>query len=195
MLISHYHQQYIDQSDEEIQRKADVKELELKAIFTQVSLQTDSVVVKVAVLGCGDKRLIVHHQRLFEKITGKPVELTTFDIATDHLEGAERVIKHDCTLPLPEGPYDITYAHVLLKFIETESQWDLIKNSYYALKPGGLAIHVLDQEDYQTEEPRLKDGLNSVPLLKWEEKLKEEGIKFLEIPVKYGLALVLQFSQ
>ena len=68
---------------------------------------------------------------------------------------------------------------------------DLIKNSYDALEPGGLAIHVLDKEDYETEELKLLNGLFSVPLDKWRAKLDELGIEYKNIPVKYGLALVI----
>ena len=94
-------------------------------------------------------------------------------------------------MPLPDGPFDITYAHVLLKFVETKKQWNLIKNSYDVLKPGGLAIHGLDKEDYETKEKKLPDGYFAVPLVQWKEKLVKKNIKFIEIPIKYGLALVL----
>lgn len=191
MVLSKYHQKYSSYSDEEMQKRADEKEAELVSIFEKVSLDTDSNIARLAVMGSGDKRFVKHHQRIFEKFVGRTVEATTFDITVDHLVGAEHIIQHDCTLPLPNGPYDITYAHVLLKFIETEKQWNLIKNSYDALKDGGLAIHVLDKDDYSTSETKLPDGYWSVPLEKYKIKLSEAGIKFVEIPVKYGLAVVL----
>jgi len=191
MTFSTYHQKYIDQSDEEIQRKADAKKQELVAIFNEVSVNADSDPVRVAVFGCGDKRLIAHHKRIFEQVLKRSVEITTFDINIDHLAGESNVFQHDCILPLPNRPYDITYAHVLLKFIKAEKQFNLLKNSFDALKPSGLAIHVLDREDYETVNPKLLDGLWAVPLKQWKEKLTELDIKFKEIPVKYGIALVL----
>lgn len=183
MAISQYHQQYIDQSDEEIQKKADVKEKELVAIFNKIRLATSGESVKIAVLGCGDRRLIEHHRRIFSKLLNKPVDLYTFDVAIEHMQGEKNVILHDCILPLPNPPYDITYGHVVLKFVSKEKQYDLIKSSYEALNPGGLAIHVLDEGDYKNSEVPLKD---------YESKLKDEGINFIEVPIKYGLALVLK---
>ncbi len=164
MTLSTYHQKYIDQSDEELQRKADAKEQELSTIFHEISLNTDSEPVRVAVLGCGDKLLIAHHKRIFEKVLNRKVEISTFDITIDHLLGEEGVWQHDCTLSLPNPPYDISYAHVLLKFIEPEKQFALLENSYNALKPGGLAIHVFDEEEIRSNDSRLSGGLWAVPL-------------------------------
>jgi SAM-dependent methyltransferase len=191
MTISKYHLNYSSYSEEEIQKRADEKESELKKIFEKISPQIKGRIVNIAVLGCGDKRLIGHHQKIFKKIIKKPVEITTFDISAEHLAGKKNIIQHDCILPLPNAPYDLVYAHVLLKFIETEKQWDLLKNSYDALKPGGLAIHLLDKEDYEVKEARLSNGLFSVPLDRWKVKLGEISIKYKEMPVKYGLALVI----
>ena len=191
MTLSTYHQKYSNQSDEELKRRADAKEQELVSIFQEVSLNTDSDPARLAVLGCGDKRFVAHHKRIFEQVLKRNVEVTTFDITIDHLAGESNVFQHDCTLALPNPPYDIIFAHVLLKFIETEKQFDLLKNSFDTLKSGGIAIHVLDKEDYETTSPKLPDGLWTVPLEKWKEKLTTLGIEYKVIPVKYGLALVL----
>lgn len=191
MALSTYHQKYVDQSDDEIQRKADAKEQELASIFQEVLLNTDSESVNLAVLGCGDKRFIAHHKRIFENVLKRNVEVSTFDISTAHLVGESNVFQHDCTLSLPNPPYDITFAHVLLKFIETEKQFDLLKNSYDALKSGGVAIHVFDEEEIKATSPKLPDGLWAVPLEKWKQKLTGLGIEYKEIPLKYGPALVL----
>lgn len=191
MELSTYHQKYADYSDEEIKKRADAKEQELASIFKEVSLSTDSDPVKLAVLGCGDKRFIAHHKRIFETVLKRNVEVSTFDISVDHLAGESNVFQYDCTLPLPNPPYDITFAHVLLKFIETEKQFDLLKNSFDALKSGGVATHVFDEEEIKATSPKLPDGLWAVPLEKWKHKLTELGIEYKEIPLKYGPALVL----
>ena len=47
---------------------------------------------------------------------------------------------------MPGTPYDITYSSILLKFIKTEKQIDLLVNSYEALKKGGIAIHLVGSE-------------------------------------------------
>lgn len=191
MTLSPYHQKYASQSDAEVANRVNEKKLELSEVFAQVQLKTTSEPVRIAIVGCGDKRYIRWHKEIFENILQKPVELTTFDIVIDHLEGGENVVQHDCTRPLPHGPFDITYAHVLLRFIETGKQWDLIQNTMDVLRSGGLAIHLLDTEDYETKEPILSNGLFSVPLKSWEAKLDEYNIEYKEVPVKYGLALVI----
>ncbi len=191
MDLTQYYQKYANQSDVEIENKVNEKRLELTTIFHEVELKTNDDIVPVAVLGCGDKRFVKYHKQLFEDILKRPVKLTTFDITIDHLEGEENIVQHDCTLPLPNGPYDITFAHVLLKFIETDKQWNVIRNSYDVLKPGGIAIHILDEEDYETKEQLLSNGQFSVPLERWKEQLAEFNIKYKEISIKYGLALVI----
>ncbi len=190
-MLSIYHQKYADQSNEEIKKRADAKEQEIIAIFNEVSLNTGSNPIRLAVLGCGDKRFIAHHKRIFEQTLKKNVEVTTFDITIEHLTGESNVFQHDCTLPLPNRPYDVTYGHVLLKFIEIEKQFDLLKNSFGALKPGGVAIHCFDWEEVRAEGPKLSDGLWAVPLEQWKKKLMKFGVEYKEILLKYGPALVL----
>ncbi|MBU1180152.1 class I SAM-dependent methyltransferase [Patescibacteria group bacterium] len=191
MPPSKYHKQYMAQSDKEIAKKAEIKKKELKKIFSAIKLKMKNKISRIAVLGCGDKRLVAHHKRIFEEILKKSVELITFDITIEHLKGEEGIKKHDCIKPLPNRPYDIVYGHVFLKFLSINKQWAVIKNSYNALKKGGIAIFVFDEEDYKS---------GKVPLEKWEEKMKKEKIKFLELPLKFkiktkflkGMLLALQ---
>ena len=79
----------------------------------------------------------------------------------------------------------------MLRFVETEKQWNFIQNSYDVLKTGGLAIHLLDKDDYEIKTPLLPNGLFSVPIDKWKNKLTELGIEYSEIPVKFGIALII----
>lgn len=53
-------------------------------------------------------------------------------------------------------------------------------------------MHVLDKENYESDGVTQKDGYFSVPLVRWKGRLQQEGIRFFEVPVKYGLALVLK---
>ncbi|MBL8031551.1 MAG: hypothetical protein JNK33_04495 [Candidatus Doudnabacteria bacterium] len=184
MELSTYHQKYAAQPNAEIDKKILAKQSELEAVFSTLSPAFEQVPLKIAVLGCGDKRFVPKHRELFSFLLQKPIELTTFDITTDHLEGEDGVMRHDCTLPLPNGPYDITYAHVLLKFIEPTKQVDVLYNSHQALREHGLAIHVLDTQDYEGEHPL-------VNLATHKTFLQAKKIAFTEIPVHYGLALVL----
>ncbi len=191
MTLSNYHQQFTLKSDDDMQRRIDEKEQELVQIFESVRISTDNNVVRVAVLGCADRRLVQGHKRIFEKVLNKKVELTTFDLSVEHMHGEQNIIQHDCTLPLPNTPYDVTYAHVLLKFISTEKQFDLINNSFASLNPHGIAIHILDRMDYETKGPKLPDGYFAVPLAEYKLELTKLGIEFKEFPNKYGVALVL----
>lgn len=191
MPFSAYHEQYAALPDAEIARRAAAKDDELTTIFASLPPPAGPAAARVAVLGCGDRRLVAHHRAIMEKHLRRPVELTTFDVTVDHLFGETGVVRHDCTEPLPEPPYDLAYAHVLLKFIVPEKQWDLLNNSYQALNPGGLAVHVLDRQDYETREPMLPDGGYSVPLERLEARLEENGISYRKIPVKFGQAVVL----
>ncbi len=182
-MLSQYHEKYRNQPDEELARRIEEKEKELilirEATHPVFSLST----ITIAVMGCGDRRFVQGHREIFAKVFDKTVAINTFDITIDHLAGEDSVFQHDCTMPLPFGPYDITFAHVLLRFIPKESQWKLVKNSYNALKPGGIAIHVLDPEDYQSTE--------TVDLPMLEKQLVREGIKTHKVSLAIGMALIL----
>lgn len=180
-FMDEYHKKYSDLPDSEIENRIVEKRDELKTIFSSIKFESDNIPIKIAVLGCADKRLIQGHERIFEEVLDREVEITTYDINIEHLSGEQRVVEHDCVKPFPEK-YDITYAHVLLKFIDKEKQWDLLKNSYDAIIDDGFAIHVLDKDDYE---------LNRVPIDKWIKKLEEIKIRYKLLPIKYGKALVL----
>lgn len=134
--LSDYHRKYRERSDEELRR-----------VFEATPFQTPPHLVRIAVLECADARFVLHHKRMFEMQLNAPVDMTTFDIAAGHLQDEKGFVRHDVTLPLPDPPYDIVFSHVLLKFIETEKQWDVIRHSFDALRSPGLVIHVFDEED------------------------------------------------
>ena len=182
-MLDEYHQKYANRSDEEMSDRIAEKEKELILIRDAINSEFSSDKLDIAVMGCGEKRFVAGHREIFSKVFEKPVNITTFDITINHLAGEENIIQHDCTQPLPGGPYDITFAHVLLRFIPKEKQWDLFKNSFNALKDGGIAIHVLDPEDYETTE------LVDLPAI--EENLKKEGISSATVKLPIGQALVL----
>jgi hypothetical protein len=197
MTISEYHQKYANLPDEEIAKRAKVRELELVEISKHVILMTGDRRADVGVIGCGDKRFIKLHQKMFEDVLNKPVRIISFDISVEHLKGEKNVIMHDCVKPLPNGPYDLIYAHVVLKFNSRDKQWQILKNSYDALQLGGIAIHIINKEDYSVREEKLASGYFSVPVKLWKEQLSREGIKFIELPLGNcgidfeGIALVL----
>jgi SAM-dependent methyltransferase len=192
MGLSDYHIKYASLPDEEIENRAKYKKEELLALCNELKLETNSQSCDVAVMGCGDKRLIAKHQEIFSEFCGRPVKIITFDVTIDHLSGANNVIQHDCIDPLPGGPYDIVYGHVLLRFIHPDHQWGVIKNTYDVLKPGGLSIQILDFLDFTTESKRLPNGLYSVPLRKYEEQMDAEGMTFIEVTAKKGLVLAIR---
>ncbi len=181
MTLSLYHQNYFSRSDEELSRRADVKEMELVKIFSASPFFPTSDSVRVVVLGCADHRMVSAHKRIFEKLLGKKIELTTFDITIEHLKGEMGVTQHDLTLPLPNAPYDIAFGHVVLKFIETEKQWDVIRNSYDAIDTGGMVIHVFDMEEIEATTERITQGCYAVPLDRWKKSLDDAGIIYQDV--------------
>jgi hypothetical protein len=187
MAISDYHKKHMSRSDEETERRVFVKELELKRILEETGFQPQTEPVKVAVLGCADKRFVAVHKQIFGKLFNKPVEQTTFDITIEHLEGAENVAQHDITTPIPNPPYDITFGHVVLKFIESKKQYQVIRNAYDALRSPGLGIFVYDLEDITTKTPLQADGYYSVPLEQYKAQLDREGIKYRDLKWKFEL--------
>lgn len=201
MSLSEYHKKYMAKPDEELQRRADVKEEELRRIFEKIDFRPTNDPVRVFVVGCGEKRFVGHHKRIFSGLLGKEVDLVTSDITIEHLEGEMGIVQHDALQLFPGAPYDITYAHVFLKFIETEKQWDVLMHSWNALREGGLAIHVMDEEEVIATTETLEDGLFAVPLKRWEKQLSEEGIAYevvewtiegiAPVPMK-GCALILK---
>ena len=80
MKLSPYHEKYASRSDEDMQMRADVKEEELRLIFDRTGVDSASDTLRVFIVGCGERRLVGHHKRIFEKLTGKSVEQTTSDI-------------------------------------------------------------------------------------------------------------------
>jgi hypothetical protein len=187
--LSEYHQRYAALSDEQIVARVNAKKAEVAAVLEASTAVIGKSPLLMAVLGCPDRRLIPLHQKMFEEVFLKTVKVTTYDISVDHLEGASGVIQHDVTEPLPGGPYDFILAHVLLPFIEEDQQWYAIFNSYDALKPGGLAIHVLDESDYVTEGDATTAGYHKVPLEKWKDKMRALGMDYVEEPIEHGVAL------
>jgi hypothetical protein len=181
MTLSPYHQNYLSRSDEELARRADVKEMELVKIFAASPFALVLDPVRVAVLGCADHRMVSAHKRIFEKVLGKKVKLTTFDVTTEHLAGEEGVLQHDLTTPFPDALYDIAFGHVVLKFIETERQWDVLKNSYDAIGSGGMVIHVFDLEEVEATTERISQGCYAVPLERWKKSLDDAGINYQDV--------------
>ncbi|MCA9309172.1 hypothetical protein KC973_02250 [Candidatus Saccharibacteria bacterium] len=183
MQLDQYHQQYADKSDDELAKRLAEKKDELERVVAAVGTQLSGD-IHVAVMGCGDARFVDGHQTIFSEVFGAPATIFTFDITIDHLAGKEGVTQHDCTEPLPGGPYQISYAHVLLRFIPEEQQYAVVQNSIDCLADNGLAIHVLDPDDY---EEGGKVAYESI--LK---QLGEADIDYTEVSLNIGKALVVK---
>lgn len=181
MAISSYHQKRINKTEEEVLRRLLVKEMELKKILNETDYKPSSGIVRIAILGCADKRFVKLYKSMFEKFLDRAVEVTTFDITIEHLQGEQGVIQHDITKPLPNGPYNIEFGHLILRFIEVTKQESVIKNAYDALCSPGLAIFIFDQEDISTQTPKRADGYWSVPIEKYKRTLATQGINFKDI--------------
>lgn len=176
-ILKKHHQEYAARSNEKVGRRVKIKRAILAKILKVTEYKTSSDPIKIAVLGVSDKRYVKHHKRLFEEALMKDVEMRTFDIVTDHLKGEENIVQHDVTKPLPGGPFDIVLAHALLKFIEVEKQWQVIKNSYDALGKPGLVMHIFHRAEFR-DTSQLKEWQYAVPIERWVKKLEEEKIKF-----------------
>jgi hypothetical protein len=186
MKLTDYYEQQASVTDDQSDKKLAEKEEELKQIFVVVRLLPKEV-YRLGVLGCGDKRHLKGNTKVFEDALGVKVANTTYDLDSRHL--GEGAVQHDCTVPLPDTDFDITYAHVLLKFIPAEKQLDLVKNSIDALADGGIAIHVIDNDDLKAQK---EPGMNQVLLDKFEEYLKISNPEYLIVNLKYGIALVIR---
>ncbi|MFA5185929.1 MAG: class I SAM-dependent methyltransferase [Patescibacteria group bacterium] len=188
-MLSEYHQKYAAYSDAEIMSRVQVKDIGLRQVMASIGAQVPvAPEVRVMVLGCADKRFIEQLKRIFSSIFGKPVRLTTSDVTTEHLAGAEGVIQHDATMPLPGGPYDVIYGDVLVRFIEPAKQFAALKNSYDALAPGGIAIHIFAQEDFDPPEGyQPMSGTHKVDLNALQLEMTKAGIFFLEVPLRYDV--------
>jgi hypothetical protein len=191
-MISDYHKKYQEQSDDRIDHKIDAKKQELIAIKEAgLAPRLDNGVIDVCVLGCGDRRFVDGHRRIFSEVYSCETNIVTLDIAIEHLREAANVIQHDITNRLPNGPYDVTYGHVVLKFIPSDKQWDVVENSVSALKPGGIAIHILDEADYSDPAKTSEGGYSPVDLGLITKRLEAEQFTYKLVPIEYGKALVI----
>lgn len=190
MALSDYHLKYTKEPPERTDSRLRAKQHELIQVLSSLNKDFSQEPVKIAVLGCADKREVIGHIMVFEEALQKTVDITTFDITTEHLVGEKNVVQHDCTEPIPDAPYDITYAHILLKFMPPEEQWKVLLNSYNALKPGGISFHFMNT-DGKTEPTRmLEEGYWQIPLDDFEKRLDEIHVKHERIPVKTGETLL-----
>ena len=192
MTLNTYHQSYALISDTEIEKRSQTKEAELAIMFSRINPLLTKIPIKIAVLGCADARMVKRNQMMFERLFKHEVEIFTLDIKIEHLKGEQNIIEHDCLLPIPNGPYDVCYSHVLLKFIVPEKQFDVILNSYQVLTDGGMAIHVLDGNDYEIMGENEKEGFYSVDLAFLENELLKNKLKFKFIHLPYGLGLIVK---
>jgi hypothetical protein len=183
-MLSAYHERYLKRSDEEIAHRLKVKELQLRQMFVSLGIPAFvSPTIRLAVLGCGDRRFVVGQRRIFETILSKPVEITTFDSLVEHLQGETNVIQHDVTEPVPGGPFDIVYADVLARFIDPSRQYAMLKNAYDALAPGGMAIVTFGKEDYDPPpDYQPVPGTWRVDVNALQFELAKDKIGYLEVP-------------
>jgi hypothetical protein len=188
-MISEYHARYQSKSDDEIVKRAREKFNELSRVFSAAPLDTTSDPVQVAVMGCGDKRYVVHHKDMFARILARDVDVITFDIEVNHLAGEDNVAEHDCSTPLPGGPYDVTFGHVVLPFLSPDKQLDMISAGFNALKQGGIQIQVLDPMNYDDKSETLP-GLHKVDLDKIRQQARRLGARVIDVDLDIGIAIV-----
>jgi len=188
-MLNEYHSKYMEKSDGEIASRVQVKEIGLRQVFGTLGLpRMNAPEAAVLVVGCADRRFIPEHERIFSSILAKPVKLLTIDVEVEHLSGASGVIQHDATEPLPDGPYDVVYGDVLIRFVEPEKQSAVLKNSFEALAAGGMAIHIFAKEDFDPPAGYAPlPGTHKVDMNALQLKLTKMGIQYLEVPLRYDV--------
>jgi len=184
MGLSKYHLGYVNLPEDKAAFGLRAKEIELQQVFEKMNYKPSSEIVTIAVLGCADKRFVAGHKEIFEKLFNRKVDAITFDITVEHLQGEENVIEHDCTKPLPNGPFDLIFAHILLKFMPPEKQWLVLQNSYNALKQGGVALFFMDVGGKSQITSMLVEGFYQIPLEEIKKKLSKARIKFRNMIIK-----------
>ncbi len=183
-MLTDYHAQYATKSEAEILQRAWVKERELRQVFMTIGFpRCAEPVARVAGLGCVDVRLLPHRQRIFELLLERPVHLTTYDIAVEHLQAFPNVFQHDVTNPFPGGPYDVVFSDLLIRFIPPEKQQAVLLHAYNALVPGGISVHTFAEEDFYPERAKTRVlGAHPVDFLRLQRELSALGMHYLEIP-------------
>ncbi len=185
-MLSPYHKAYAAQSDDEIAQLAEIKLLEFRKLFIELGAPVfTSPMVRMAVLGCGDRRLVAHYQRIFKVLFGSAITMVTLDKTVDHLEDASGgILRHDVTNPLPNGPYDFIYANILLRFIKPARQVDVIANAFDALAPGGWALFIFQQAEIDPPEGFMPpEGTYPINFNALQFELSKRKISFMEVPL------------
>jgi len=145
-ILKNHYAEYASRSDELIKDRERAKQSIVKHVINETGFKANKNQVKVAILGASDKRYIAVHKKIFTKLLGKPIKMTTLDVDTEHLGGeSDTIITHDATKPFPNIPYDIVFSHELMKFLSPDEQLIVIKNSYQALEKDGIAMHILHE--------------------------------------------------
>ncbi len=184
-MLTPFHQSLADRSDAEIAERLRVKEMQLRQVFTAVGLPSSTVSpARVGILGCGDKRFIPGHQQIFERVLERPIQMTTFDITVDHLQGAESgVERHDITQPLSHPPYDVLYSDTVIRFIDPAKQALPLVHAGDALAPGGMAVFTFGVEDYDPPQGYTPPaGTHPVDMIAIQMELSKRGVAFMEVP-------------
>lgn len=184
--LSEYHQRRNALSDQEVLEDLKQKKEELDQVFKVIKPSFQGSMVRIAVLGCADKRFIPGHKEMFKNFLEKEIDMSTLDITLEHLQGAENIVKHDCTQPLPGKPYDITYGHILLKFMPPEKQWQVLTNSFNQLNPKGMAIHLMNSGGKTVPTLFVPEGFFNIPLKEFEKRLEKMGIEYTQLEVESG---------
>jgi len=87
MALSDYHFKYTKEPPERIDSRLRTKQHELIQVMEWLGTSFDHEPVSIAVLGCADRRQVNGHIMIFEEVLQKHVDITTFDITIEHLEG------------------------------------------------------------------------------------------------------------
>ncbi|MFZ2886464.1 MAG: class I SAM-dependent methyltransferase [Minisyncoccia bacterium] len=143
-LQKHY-ADYATRSDDRVRDRERAKRSIVTHVLKNVPVTVKTRPIKVVVLGASDKRYIPVHAQIFTDILGENTVVSTLDVDAEHLGSGADVVQHDVTKPFPHTPYGVVFSHELMKFLTNEEQLQVLENSYDALEPGGVAMHIMHE--------------------------------------------------
>ncbi len=138
---SSYHAHMLTANKTDIKAVFDQKLFELNKVKNNLNFPKNKKSIAVAVLGCADQRYVDSYDSLFQKLLGREVETTIYDVTIDHLPSDTKVVQYDCTKVLP-NKYDLIFSHILINFLKPSQQRSLIDSARISLNNNGVAIHI-----------------------------------------------------
>lgn len=179
-ILQQHYLEYAAQSDDWVENMVVTKKSIVAYVIKASNFNTNAKPIRIAVLGASDPRYIKIHERLFEEILRKKIELITLDLDVVHLGGKSKsVIQCDVTKKFPAS-FDVIFSHELMKFLTQNEQLATLMNSFNALNSNGISMHIVHEPSIKgTSE--LRAWQNRVNPDKLISELKKEGVNAIKL--------------